>query len=90
MCDTGKTFLHVSELRTYLESRITLKIAKTHISPRAKNPLYQPNHPHVTHISPRAKKPYHLTFLLDQMQSIPYRYVIRIFVWFVLSITDHY
>ena len=54
-------------INTYLESRITLKIAKTHISPRAKTP-YHLYHTHVTHISLRAKKPYHLTFLPDQTQ----------------------
>ena len=31
-------------------------------------------------INPRAKKPYHLTFLLDQTQNIPYCNVVRIFV----------
>ena len=65
---------------TYLESRITLKIAKTHISHRAKNPRRNLITQHVTNISSRVKKPSHFTFLLDQTQIIPYRYVVRIFV----------
>ena len=66
--------MHVSSL----ESRITLKIAKTHISPRAKNP-YHPYHTHVTHISHRAKKPYHL-ILLGQTQAFN---TVMFYVFFV-------
>ena len=62
------------------QNYITLKIAKTHISPRVKKTHITHITPHVTHINPRAKRPYHLTFLLDQTQSIPYRYAVHIFV----------